>query len=347
MNPEQHCRRRSAFTLVELLVVIAIIGILIALLLPAVQAAREAARLTQCSNNLKQIGLAVQSYHSTHGCFPAGNILEGDTSSARPRSTWALALLPYIEQQPLFDAFDFDEPYGTTAPANYDVVATHVETYACPSDLPMETIYPESGPGSGGASYKPNSKQVYFRTSSYNAVSGASVTERNAEGKIIFHGGESYFSGFHAYDIEYPDPADGVMEIPLSQRGPMHTVGVNHLNFESIAHIRDGTSNTLLVGEHQMINRLGRRAMWAYGYTSHGMGVMMPHSILLSLDMNHCFTVLTSNKKPCTRGWASFHPAGIQFVACDGSVRTISRHIDMNLFVGLGTLARSESVVLP
>ncbi len=329
---------RGGFTLVELLVVIAIIGILIALLLPAVQAAREAARMTQCSNNLKQIGLAAHNYHSTHGCFPAGNICEGAAESARPRTTWALSLLPYIEQQPLFDEYDFDAAYGTTAPVNYDVVAAHLETYACPSDLPMETRVPASGPGSGGASYKPNSKRVDFRTASYNAVAGASTS------------GDDWFDGFHGNSIFYPVPpgdASNLMGIELNERGPMHTVGVNHLNFESMAHIRDGASNTLLVGERHISGLPSRRPMWAYGYTTHAMSSMMFPSATLLHEYARCEVVFTNNRKPCLRGWGSFHPAGIQFVACDGSVRTVSSQIDMNLFVGLGTIARSDSVQLP
>ena len=101
-------RTARAFTLVELLVVIAIIGILVALLLPAIQTAREAARRTQCSNNLKQMGLAAHNYHDTFNCFPPGAITDGPCCGAKSRINWAIALLPYMEQSTLYDDYDHD-----------------------------------------------------------------------------------------------------------------------------------------------------------------------------------------------------------------------------------------------
>ena len=94
---------RRAFTLVELLVVIAIIGILVALLLPAVQAAREAARRTSCTNNIRQLGLALVNYHDAHKTLPFGSgYLNARTG------TWVSAILPYMEEQSLYDRFDFN-----------------------------------------------------------------------------------------------------------------------------------------------------------------------------------------------------------------------------------------------
>ena len=124
-------RRPAGFSLVELLVVITIIGMLVALLLPAVQAAREAARRAACSNNLHQIGLGLQNYHSVHASFPPGCIQPAFMISNGRQFAWSALLLPYIEQQPLSTAIDFSQP--CYAAVNAAAAATVLPTYMCPS----------------------------------------------------------------------------------------------------------------------------------------------------------------------------------------------------------------------
>ncbi len=127
--------RRHGFTLVELLVVIAIIGILIALLLPAVQAAREAARRMTCSNHLKQIGLALHNYHLSNKCFPAGAFLTWDLNTYR--GSILIRLLPFFEEQSLYDMFDLEQgPVGQQLlTSSGDLIQSiEVATYQCPSD---------------------------------------------------------------------------------------------------------------------------------------------------------------------------------------------------------------------
>ncbi|HUY88548.1 MAG TPA: DUF1559 domain-containing protein [Pirellulales bacterium] len=134
---------RAAFTLVELLVVIAIIGVLLALLLPAVQAAREAARRSQCTNNLKQMGVACQNYHDVFRHFPAGylatvayNNADHDTT---PGWSWAALLLPYVEQQNLHARINFSLPVEN--PVNAAAVQTMLPIFLCPSDQTPDAAF--------------------------------------------------------------------------------------------------------------------------------------------------------------------------------------------------------------
>ena len=124
--------RRRGFTLIELLVVIAIIAILIALLLPAVQQAREAARRSQCKNNLKQLGLALHNYHNSHLTFPPGVIQQADLGE---QWTWPFHLLPYIDQGPLYNQLNTNH-YTGGCTYNGSVMGTQLPALLCPSDTP-------------------------------------------------------------------------------------------------------------------------------------------------------------------------------------------------------------------
>ncbi len=123
--------KKTGFTLVELLVVIAIIGILVALLLPAIQAAREAARRSQCANNLRQLGLALQNYESNHKVFPSSMYID------LTGNTWGewgpqARLLPFIEEANLRSLIDFSQPYST--PKNVTAIAFRIPVFMCPSE---------------------------------------------------------------------------------------------------------------------------------------------------------------------------------------------------------------------
>ncbi len=132
MIPSVRCPHRRGFTLIELLVVIAIIAILIALLLPAVQQAREAARRTQCRNNLKQIGLALHNYESAHGVFPPGVLGDnGSTAAAQKLHTWMTLTLPFLDQAPLYQQYNFDVRFDDAF--NKTAVAMRINTFLCPS----------------------------------------------------------------------------------------------------------------------------------------------------------------------------------------------------------------------
>ncbi|HOA51884.1 MAG: DUF1559 domain-containing protein [Thermogutta sp.] len=151
---------RKGFTLVELLVVIAIIGLLTALLLPAVQAAREAARRSACTNNLRQMGIGLHNYHQALGCFPPGGIehramINPQTKKpygpAGRQLAWSLFLLPYVEQQPLYQKVDTSKPFD--APENAEAAATILPLYICPSATTQRELRQGRGPCDYGGIY--------------------------------------------------------------------------------------------------------------------------------------------------------------------------------------------------
>ena len=204
---------RTAFTLVELLVVIAIIGVLVALLLPAVQAAREAARRVSCNNNLKQIGVALHHHHDTHGALPPGWVGRDPASGAAwvegpPGWGWAAYLLPMIEQQPLAESLRYSVPI--LDPQHYEQRLTRVETYVCPSD-PAASTFPLEEEGN------PGNVLTWLAAANYIGVFGTNDLHA-CEGLPIGH----------------PCEGDGVFY---------------HMSRTRLRDITDGLSQTIVVGE--------------------------------------------------------------------------------------------------
>jgi prepilin-type N-terminal cleavage/methylation domain-containing protein/prepilin-type processing-associated H-X9-DG protein len=324
-------RSRGGFTLVELLVVIAIIGVLVALLLPAVQSAREAARRMSCTNNLRQIGIALHNHHYTTGTFPPGGVTNGPCCGTQSGPTWTIFILPYLEQQALYDRYD--QTKSNEHANNAFVRTAFVKGYSCPSDaLIKRTMVPASGPG--------QTANLQYMTGSYRAMAG--VTD-----------------GLAWFDAEcgriYPIGQRGVLHSSSDQKYPV-AFSSNYspppYNKERIANITDGTSNTLMVGEYYTGPKStpNRTTFWAYTYTSFNQSevVLPPQSRQLLADYNTCVSscpscVGTSN--PCKRAWGSFHPQSINFVMADGSVRNISTNVDMLLFAAMGTIENGETLI--
>jgi prepilin-type N-terminal cleavage/methylation domain-containing protein len=306
---------QSAFTLVELLVVIAIIGVLVALLLPAIQAAREAARRSQCSNNLKQIGLAVLNYESAVGRLPAGSTTDGSNIGGPYFGTWTVDILPYLEQQALYDLWDKTVDFSDLK--NRRLRETFLASYLCPSDQDLaELVVPETGPG----------ETVPWAPGSYRAMSGYSLGQE----------------GQHYWDN--PEYLGFPNEMPDWRRGAMYSVarkptGSRRLKPVKLKEILDGTSQTLLVGEYHTQTYTSRRTLWAYAYTSYNQSGAFPESRILIPDYERCIAIGGGGIHTCKRAWGSLHAGGqIQFVYCDGSVRSVDQDIDMNIFVTEATI---------
>lgn len=305
-------KSRRAFTLVELLVVIAIIGILIALLLPAVQSAREAARKTQCISHLKQMGVALHNYHDVEKSFPPGGITEGPCCNTKSRVSWTISILPYIEQQALYERYDmrvFNED-----PPNEFVRQAEVAIYQCPSEEDADALdMPETGPG----------ENLLYRRGSYRCVSGKVLTPA-----------DRYW--------------DRDNDLPHEWRGVMHVAGVSGLGVERITDVIDGTSNTLAVGEMATITHQRRRTFWAYSYLGYNTSVAVPQSRSLLLDYDRCVEVGgAGGQDPCERGWGGFHSGALLFCLCDGSVRNVSITIDMKVFTDIASIAGEEASQVP
>ena len=311
-------KRRFAFTLVELLVVIAIIGILIALLLPAVQAAREAARRSQCTNNLKQIGVALHLYHDTHKTFPAGFLFKGDGDWAtydqkRNFGTWSVMILPYMEQKPVYDQIvlatnQFQTFSETTFFPEFDQIV--LETFMCPS-CPLGGL--NDFRNLSGAATK-------LAKSNYPGVAGflPGVTDPNHVKQISNTNTDVHY---------WRNDRRGILEFKS------HT----------FADVRDGTSSTFIVGERDGKDPL-RAAIWGgmkrTNYTDWVVGFCMADDGVVG-------TRYLLNGTEQYTAFGSAHPDGANFLLADGSVRFISQLIEQDTYQALASRMGGEIVTLP
>lgn len=299
------CLRKRGFTLVELLVVIAIVGILIAMLLPAVQAAREAARRMQCASNLKQMGLALQNYAGSYGTLPPG-----------PNGFYHHALftylLPYIEQETLYDSIDLKS--NTSSLANWPARITVIDVYICPS----------------------------FPHPSFNDIDSY-VSDTYRSGALVTYQGiaGSYYdadSGSYIGTDEYGTlPQNGLFGWKQSR---------------TFRDITDGLSNTLAIGEFVHIDTdengvfPGNIRPWILaGHCSgtannkfasycskvlrHPVNMTVQYAINEEMDFNHV-------------PMGSDHASGCNFCLTDGSVRFIAEDIDLDVYRALGTCDGGE-----
>ncbi len=313
------CQRRSAFTLVELLVVIAIIGILIALLLPAVQAARESARRTQCGNNLKQIGLAIHNYHDIYKEFPPERI-NSDFA------TWCVLILPYLEQHSLFETWNLTARYyDATQTGNK---TTRVETWFCPtrsrpSHLSVqEDLDPADADATNPTSRVPPTNNARFGVA--NQHPGSVGDYAGCVGTLMNSAGTTF--------VWAGDQANGAMA-----RGFTAAAVVGSKPFRSkigIAEILDGTSGTFLAGEKHLRDGWQCRLKGGDGSIYNGIWTAFAGRVAgpedpLALGPKDATPSLNTagSDAVLARKFGSWHPGICQFVFCDGNVKAIRVNI--------------------
>lgn len=343
----------SGFTLVELLVVIAIIGVLIALLLPAVQQAREAARRMQCSNNLKQIGLAIHNYHDTFQNLPPGGMPQGTwANDGQNQPSWIVMILPFLEQSTITNQAVFAETdwSGRNTDVNWRLKHnTILSVMQCPSsDLePTREQNTNSATQSLGAP-----ATINVQVANYVAIAGAAFDPENISSRLgISRGGVGYMHFNGAMPVVSQLPDDGNKK-PARQSA---------LRF---ANIIDGTSNTVCVGEQSSYLRSTDNSgsevikdcragnipggMWSVGNGHAGANCQAYNTTTIREPVNwHLY-----NNYNCT-GWhglaknttiRSNHPGGAQFVLVDGSVHFVAETADLRNLMAMA--ARDDGAVV-
>ncbi len=333
-------RRRSresaasaAFTLVELLVVIAIIGILVALLLPAIQAAREAVRRTQCSNNEKQLALALQNYHDVHKCFPP-NAMPPFAGATHRQASWFVRILPYLEQGPAYNQVSFSGVDWTLQHGVYPhwevMQDLRVSSLNCPSSpMPREAAQDTRGrtPGAPGT--------IYLQLVNYVGVGGtylrgSDLADYPSPSLAGYAGGRTSFNGMIVYS------------------GPGRPAA-------SMADIADGTSNTFGVGEQsdfyyeadgtkrdwRACNHDGRS--WSCGAGGETDWWLNTTIVRYPINWNGTATEANAGYRRHTI-IRSAHPGGANLALADGSVRFVSDAVDFTTFIRLCDREDRQSV---
>ena len=334
--------RRKGFTLIELLVVIAIIAVLVSLLLPAVQQAREAARRTQCRNNMKQLGLAFHNYHDVYQGFPAGWAIDQTNFNLH---YWSVAILPYLDQANIYNKWDQSTPnlneaavfgHSATAVANNTALAKNViPAYLCPSNPSASTV------------------ENYGLYSLFTPASPIDLT---------WSAGRNDYSAISGIRSDF-----GNLAYPLGQGGTRHGV-LSGDGWEKIRNITDGTSNTVMVGE-----RTGGRTIYTRNqpnaalnnFTSYppNPGILQGYqggawadlyndeNWINGADLTGCGDPLLGfDGGPCAINCCnqpgnlhSFHAGGVVALLADGSVRFLSENMAAPVLGGLITIQKGET----
>jgi prepilin-type N-terminal cleavage/methylation domain-containing protein len=312
--------KRRGFTLVELLVVIAIIGVLVALLLPAVQAAREASRRMSCGSNIKGLITAIHTYHNSSKTTPinyGGNAQYNNTGTGKG---WMIGILPFVEQQSLWDQIDWTKAIGDNATAaninvNTNVAATAIPVFLCPSDGANDKGKMSSRANVGGT----------YGVNNYKAVAGGNWQWGNNQLKTIFG--------------PWPNSGDGLDRgNGFICRNSDNQAG----NFHGLEAVTDGTSNTLAVGE--AVPRWTTHTWWWWFNGGTATACIPPNyktpAILAGTQ------TLEGNWGDWNNNYSFFsrHPQGLQFALVDGSVKWISNSVDINVYRAMASIQGGETM---
>jgi prepilin-type N-terminal cleavage/methylation domain-containing protein/prepilin-type processing-associated H-X9-DG protein len=337
-------RRREGFTLIELLVVIAIIGVLIALLLPAVQAAREAARRAQCTNNLKQIGLALHNYHQAVGVFPMGNArafeAPGVVTDWGTFSSLSM-LLPYVEQQQVYNAanFDWNIWYNYGAAINATVWNLKVASFLCPSD--------------------PNAGKSHFNSYHGSYGTGTDPWSTNTNGmfapRFTAYGVRDFLDGTSS-TIGYVEAITGDYD-NLQKRHRKMASGIFGSSMPSGWQMRDARQNLPVVMSwadmclQTIAATPGANSNRGYRWQTGSPGLSLTNIIITPNSNQYQFSAC---RLDCGAGCgtdfghfftpSSIHPGGVNVAFGDGSVRFVKDSIQQNVWMSLGTRDGEEVV---
>jgi len=360
-----NARRRQGFTLVELLVVIAIIGILIALLLPAVQAAREAARRSQCSNNLKQLGLALHNYHDTYKRFPttAGPGVCDGANGADPARyqgcyyTWnawggIAPMIAFMEQSALADRIVWEQYWNNVASGNRAVADSFISGLVCPSDPANDLDYGNMGPSSYNLSHGPAS---YWDTGNGQVVGmfdrmfwckiadirdGTSNTLAMAEGRLGRNAGRwdptrrdpRYIVFNTGTPLRQPAPVIG-SSVTFTTRAADLTAINNH--YQNCLTMYDGGSGWNPNGYSDQQGRF-----WTCGRMGWGPNIttLVGPNAGPSCQFNNDVTIIDIREP------SSYHPGGVQTLKADASGTFVSETIDQATWIAQGSMNGGETL---
>ena len=322
----EYSGKKYGFTLVELLVVIAIIAMLVTLLLPAVQAAREAARRTQCLNNLRQAGLAILNYESARSALPAGSYIDAPCcGNLKTYSGWTVEILPFMENAQLKALYDPRISVGSPEAKRFR--ETRVEEYLCPSDAEPKLLQPQSGPEAGWG----GDKSRVWMMSSYRGNAGRS------------NGATTWYL------------AEDTDQIPRTWRGPLHYVPVKGtedkfkliIREETLAKITDGTSKTLLLGEQTDLVE-ERRSFWAHTFGNYILSQATDQPRIFLNNFDECKSIGgVGGARPCMSSWFSYHNGGMNTINVDGSGRYSTFDVDLEVFNARASIAGAEVISSP